>query len=108
MTMYHFSRANYCVESLLTPSLCEFLVSATTERGDGIVFFLIDRCFSPYSSMSFDSISSGAPGCFPRRAHTITAPDEAHNYMVTVGCCVHSVKYVRVMRGLFAGLHALL
>ncbi|VDK45072.1 unnamed protein product [Cylicostephanus goldi] len=34
--------------------------------------------------MSFDSISSGATGCFPRRAHTITAPDEAHNYMVTV------------------------
>ncbi|EPB69213.1 myosin head [Ancylostoma ceylanicum] len=34
--------------------------------------------------MSFDSISSGALGCFPRRAHTITAPDEAHNYMVTV------------------------
>ncbi|KHJ95256.1 myosin head [Oesophagostomum dentatum] len=34
--------------------------------------------------MSFDSISSGATGCFPRRAHTITAPDEAHIYMVTV------------------------
>ncbi|KAK6042215.1 Ras association domain protein [Cooperia oncophora] len=34
--------------------------------------------------MSFDSISSSALGCFPRRAHTITAPDEAHNYMVTV------------------------
>ncbi|WKX90047.1 hypothetical protein Q1695_009130 [Nippostrongylus brasiliensis] len=34
--------------------------------------------------MSFDSISSVATGCFPRRAHTITAPDEAHNYMVTV------------------------
>ncbi|VDM63316.1 unnamed protein product [Angiostrongylus costaricensis] len=34
--------------------------------------------------MSFDSISSGAVGCFPRRAHTITAPDEAHTYMITV------------------------
>ncbi|KAJ1362933.1 hypothetical protein KIN20_022660 [Parelaphostrongylus tenuis] len=34
--------------------------------------------------MSFDSISSVATGCFPRRARTITAPDEAHNYMVTV------------------------
>uniref|UniRef100_A0A1I7XH85 Myosin motor domain-containing protein n=1 Tax=Heterorhabditis bacteriophora TaxID=37862 RepID=A0A1I7XH85_HETBA len=34
--------------------------------------------------MSFDSISSGAAGCFPRRAHTITAPDEAHAHTVTV------------------------
>nr|ACI49219.1 hypothetical protein Csp3_JD05.004 [Caenorhabditis angaria] len=34
--------------------------------------------------MSFDSISSGATGCFPRRAHTITATDEAHAHTVTV------------------------
>lgn len=34
--------------------------------------------------MSFDSISSGATGCFPRRAHTITATEEAHAYTVPV------------------------
>ncbi|CAB3408102.1 unnamed protein product [Caenorhabditis bovis] len=34
--------------------------------------------------MSFDSISSGATGCFPRRAHTITATDEAKGHTVTV------------------------
>uniref|UniRef100_A0A8R1DFX9 Uncharacterized protein n=1 Tax=Caenorhabditis japonica TaxID=281687 RepID=A0A8R1DFX9_CAEJA len=35
-------------------------------------------------SMSFDSISAGATGCFPRRAHTINATDDAHTHTVTV------------------------
>ncbi|CAI2315989.1 unnamed protein product [Caenorhabditis sp. 36 PRJEB53466] len=34
--------------------------------------------------MSFDSISAGATGCFPRRAHTINATDDAHTHTVAV------------------------
>lgn len=34
--------------------------------------------------MSFDSISAGATGCFPRRAHTINATDDAHTHTVVV------------------------
>ncbi|CAD6184254.1 unnamed protein product [Caenorhabditis auriculariae] len=45
----------------------------------------VNRYGSPIVlKMSFDSVSSGATGCFPRRAHTITATEEAHAHTVVV------------------------